>query len=165
MHVFHAPICVIKLIIERLGENKWLLQSVSSTFRSAAHARSWDRKSLWPQSCRCCYRFWIVLRSCSRVFLSGIAHAQTSETCGGCMDIQNELQMSVPTLRRRPRLWPPSTIHKLHSSTSRYEVIPAQVCRRERQILLICTKTITDYIFRNLAESLGERKNNNLIQQ
>ncbi len=61
-------------------------------------------------------------------------------------------------LRRRPRLWPPSTIHKLHSSMSRYEVIPDQLCRRERQSLLICSKKKNDCICSNPAESLGERK-------
>lgn len=111
MHVFYVLTCSTKLIIELLSENKWLY-CVSTTSKLIAETGSPSRcggGGVW-------YLFWITLRSCSQVFLSDIAHAQTSETCGGCTDIQNEIQMSVPTLRRRLRLWPHSTIHKLHSS-------------------------------------------------
>lgn len=111
-----------------------------------------------PSRCGCVgvwYLFWITLGSRSQVFLSDshtlrhLRHVEAVRTskrrfrwafprCGGDLD-------SGPH--------PPSTNYT--APMSRYEVIPAQVCRRETQIFINMLK---DCIFRNLAECLRKRK-------
>lgn len=113
-----------------------------------------------PSRCGCVgvwYLFWITQGSRGQVFLSD------SHTLRHLRHVE-----AVWTSRRRFR-WafprcggeldsgphPPSTNYT--APMSRYEVIPAQVCRRETQILLICSKTVFLGIWQSVLEKEKKR--------